>query len=210
MGDTRKRSAWFRVPSPAMTVACVALAVALSGVGYAAVVLPANSVGSAQVKYNALRGADINEARLGKVPNANRLDSLDSTAFLRAGTVRLVSSVARGGPLPATAFPFTATKGSLVVNLSATGFRASGGQGCVQIQLRTDAGGAASEVRGTCMFFNLANVHATLPTLVAAFEVTPGKYWVRLEPALGLVTDNQDLFRLWIYEMPNNCLGTIC
>jgi hypothetical protein len=61
-------------PSPAMVVACLALAVALSGVGYAAVKIPRNSVGTNQlkadavtgpkVKANTLGGADINEASL--------------------------------------------------------------------------------------------------------------------------------------------------
>jgi hypothetical protein len=101
-----RRRIRLRFPSPAMTVACLALAVALSGASYAAVVLPRNSVGTAQlkanavtsakVKNNAIVGADVNEARLGPVPaalsaqsaasaaNADRLDSLDSTEFLRA------------------------------------------------------------------------------------------------------------------------------
>jgi hypothetical protein len=70
-----------RMPSPAMTVACIALAVALSGASYAAVALPRNSVGTAQLKRNAvtspkvrdnaIRGVDVNEATLGIVPAAN-------------------------------------------------------------------------------------------------------------------------------------------
>jgi hypothetical protein len=46
-------------PSPAMIVACLALIVALGGVGYAAVKLPANSVGNAQLKNNAVTGAKV-------------------------------------------------------------------------------------------------------------------------------------------------------
>ncbi|MGZ4334884.1 MAG: hypothetical protein ACXVRJ_11520 [Gaiellaceae bacterium] len=38
-----------RHPSPALVIACLALAVALGGTGYAAVVLPANSVGTKQL-----------------------------------------------------------------------------------------------------------------------------------------------------------------
>ncbi len=69
-GSKRKR---LRAPSPAMVVACIALAVTLSGVGYAAG-LAKNSVGSAQIKANAvgtnkvannsLTGSDINESTL--------------------------------------------------------------------------------------------------------------------------------------------------
>ena len=53
-----------RRPSPGLVVACIALAIALGGVGYAAVTLPKNSVGSPQVKSNSLSGNDINEASL--------------------------------------------------------------------------------------------------------------------------------------------------
>ena len=41
---------WFRRrPSPALVIACLSLAIALGGTGYAAVVLPANSVGTKQL-----------------------------------------------------------------------------------------------------------------------------------------------------------------
>ena len=63
-----------RRPSAALVVACLALAVALSGVGYAATALPRNSVGTKQlkrdavtgpkVKNNSLGGPDINESTL--------------------------------------------------------------------------------------------------------------------------------------------------
>jgi hypothetical protein len=48
MGRLRRR------PSPALVVACVALAVALGGTGYAAIVLPANSVGTKQLRNGAV------------------------------------------------------------------------------------------------------------------------------------------------------------
>src|ERR1700758_775963 len=41
-------------PSPALVVACIALAVALGGTSYAAVALAPNSVGTAQVKTGAV------------------------------------------------------------------------------------------------------------------------------------------------------------
>ena len=79
-----------RRPSPAMVVACVALIVALSGTGYAAIKLPAKSVGAKQLKTgavtniklarravtggkvarNTLTGTQIDEATLGTVRNA--------------------------------------------------------------------------------------------------------------------------------------------
>jgi hypothetical protein len=39
-------------PSPALVVSVIALSVALSGTSYAAIVLPANSVGTRQIKKN--------------------------------------------------------------------------------------------------------------------------------------------------------------
>jgi Pentapeptide repeats (8 copies) len=105
MDQSRKRR-WLHVPSPAMIVACVALFVALGGTSYAAIVLPANSVGTKQIKKSAvtgvkvknatltgakikdasltgakikdasLTGADIVAASLGKVPSAASADSV--------------------------------------------------------------------------------------------------------------------------------------
>jgi hypothetical protein len=46
-------------PSPAMAVACLALLVALGGVGVAATSLPANSVGRVQLKPNAVSSAKV-------------------------------------------------------------------------------------------------------------------------------------------------------
>jgi hypothetical protein len=48
-----------RRPSPALVVACLALAVALGGTGYAAVALPANSVGTKQLKQGAIIAAKV-------------------------------------------------------------------------------------------------------------------------------------------------------
>jgi hypothetical protein len=87
-------------PSPAMVVALISLFVALSGVAWAA-----NTVGSADVIDNSLlsqdlkdgaavksadvvndslTGADIAESSLGKVPNADKLDGIDSEGFVRS------------------------------------------------------------------------------------------------------------------------------
>lgn len=46
-------------PSPALVIACLALAVALGGTSYAAVTLPRNSVGTAQLKRNAVTSVKV-------------------------------------------------------------------------------------------------------------------------------------------------------
>jgi hypothetical protein len=51
-------------PSPAMVVACAALFVSLTGAGYAAVVLPKNSVGTKHLKRNAVNSAKVKKHSL--------------------------------------------------------------------------------------------------------------------------------------------------
>jgi hypothetical protein len=53
------------LPSPALVVACVALAVSLSGVSYAAAVLPRASVGTAQLKANAVTSQKVRDGSIG-------------------------------------------------------------------------------------------------------------------------------------------------
>ncbi len=51
-------------PSPAMVVACIALAVALGGTSYAAITLPRNSVGATQLRSNAVTSAKVRDGSL--------------------------------------------------------------------------------------------------------------------------------------------------
>ena len=53
-----------RRPSPALAIACLALAISLSGVGYAASVLPRNSVGTAQLRNDAIASSKIRNGSL--------------------------------------------------------------------------------------------------------------------------------------------------
>jgi hypothetical protein len=54
-----------RLPSPAMVVACVALAVALGGTSYAAIKLPRNSVGTQQLRKNAVVATKLSARSVG-------------------------------------------------------------------------------------------------------------------------------------------------
>ena len=102
-------------PSPALVVAVIALIVALGGTGYAAVVLPAHSVGTEQlkrgavttraihrsaitgskVKNNTLTRRDIAEQTLGEVPRAQHAESaVNAAAALRAGSAATAGNAA--------------------------------------------------------------------------------------------------------------------
>ena len=79
-----------RRPSASLVIACLALFVALGGVGYAAATIGSaaivdnsirskdvrnNNLRGKDVRTNTLKGADINESSLGKVPSAANADS---------------------------------------------------------------------------------------------------------------------------------------
>lgn len=53
-----------RRPSPALVLSIIALIVAMGGTGYAALKLPKNSVGSRQIKPDAVRSSDIKDGSL--------------------------------------------------------------------------------------------------------------------------------------------------
>jgi hypothetical protein len=68
-------SRWLRVPSPATIIALIALFVALGGTAYAAMNLPANSVGAEQIKSGAVTGTKLsdNAVTSAKVKNGTLL-----------------------------------------------------------------------------------------------------------------------------------------
>jgi len=69
MDDTRirrrvKALRGVHVPRPSTVIACIALAVALGGTGYAAIALPAGSVGTAQLKNGAVVSSKVKDGSL--------------------------------------------------------------------------------------------------------------------------------------------------
>jgi hypothetical protein len=160
-----------RMPSPAMVVACLALTVALGGTSYAAITLPRNSVGTAQlransisapklqersvgpnklqanavsdrvVKSNALTGTSINEATLGTVPLANDANKLGGNTVMR-----LVAAVAPGGA-EATVLNLNGLVVTLACPAGAVALRANSNSP-LAAQLRFEGFGAAASFGG--------------------------------------------------------------
>jgi hypothetical protein len=94
MTESKNRSLR-RLPSPALIVACVALVVALGGVSYAAGVLPANSVGSKQLRASAVTPSKVSPKTIAMLKRAQ-----DGKATAHAaGRGSLFASVDSGGPL---------------------------------------------------------------------------------------------------------------
>jgi hypothetical protein len=127
-----------RAPSPAMVVACIALAVALGGTSYAAIRLPAGSVGTKQLKRgavtgvkvrgNALSGAQINEARLAKVPSARLADRASDAATADTADQATRAPVSRLDYRQSAAVAIPTTGNHVRANVSCdTGLNAVGG-----------------------------------------------------------------------------------
>ena len=80
MGFTKQRLTYANV------VASIALFVALGGVGYAAIRIPDDSVGTKQLKQNAVRGVDARESTFGQVPSAAKTKSASALNGYRITT----------------------------------------------------------------------------------------------------------------------------
>ena len=117
-----------------MVVACLALLVALGGTGYAAIKLPANSVGTKQlkrgavigvkVKSNSLTGTQIKESKLSRVPSATRATSAETATTATSATSAPVARLDYASAvvaLPASGSTVTRGTVSCAAGLSATG-----------------------------------------------------------------------------------------
>jgi len=138
-----------RRPSPAMVVACLALLVALTGTGVAAVsqIVPRNSVGSAQLKSNAVVSA--------KVKNRSLLALDFKAGQLPAGPPGAAGPAGPAGPAG------TVTRLTAVVNASGSLARSQG---------TTSAGHV-----GTGQYEVIFNQNVTACTYVASVgNPTPG------------------------------------
>jgi hypothetical protein len=149
-------------PSPAMVVASAALFVALSGVGYAAIVLPAASVGTTQLKRNAVTSAKVKRHTLvrtdfkpGQVPKAARWATVDKTGtILRQSGGITAAKVQTGGY--AVTFPEAVT-GQLIL---------------VTPALAGDPTTRGAAIAGPCVDFAASCASATIANSVSVFTLS--------------------------------------
>lgn len=193
-----------RRPSPALVIACIALFVALSGTGYAVSKLPRNSVGSAQIKKNAVTGAKVMNGSLaaadfkrGELPAGAKGEKGDRGPAASAGAelTRSPEFVLPGGEVSTLMFSLTQfndrSTGRLVVSEPSRLIVNS----VVQLRRLTNAGVAATcivwinnggsnweQIGDETFFFETSNtsaerLHGPNTTFV---DVAPGSYDLRM------------------------------
>jgi hypothetical protein len=166
-------------PSPALVVACVALTVALGGVGYAAVSMPANSVGMLQLKANSVNSSKVLNGSLlradfapGQVPRGPQGLRGVQGATGPAGPIGPAGATGAAGP----AGP-TNTGVTLVVK---------------------NANGTGSETTSSTGFTDLAATTFEVPsgstaTLVANFSAETACYGADAYCGVRIVVDGSEL-----------------
>jgi hypothetical protein len=92
-----------RLPSPAMVVACIALAVALGGTSYAAIKLPSNSVGTKQLQKNAVVATKLSERSVGPRKLQNNAVTTRTVKDNQLTGAKIVESTLEKVPLASTA-----------------------------------------------------------------------------------------------------------
>lgn len=100
-------------PSPAMIVAIVALVLSLGGTSYAAIVLPANSVGTTQIKKNAVVGSKVKNGSLTTSDISSASLSKLGRVAIASGQVNVAASSSARVAVVALSAP---TKGFVLVN----------------------------------------------------------------------------------------------
>ena len=110
-------------PSPALVVALIALFVALGGTGYAVTKLPANSVGTKQIKKNAVTGVKVKDGSLSASDFAagTLLTGPQGPAGPRGETGATGSQGARGATGPAGPVEATYANGTPFFDLNVNG-----------------------------------------------------------------------------------------
>jgi hypothetical protein len=123
-----------------MVISCLALAVALSGVGYAATVLPRNSVGLLQLKPNSVNSVKVVNGSLLKADfKAGQIPTGPTGPAGPAGAAGAAGPAGPAGPAGASAVKFWATLDASGALLKSSGVLSTShiGTGLNQIKFNT-------------------------------------------------------------------------
>ena len=192
----RLHSLLARRPSPALVVASLALFMSLGGAGYAATQLPSNSVGTSQLRNNAVSYKKIQPGAVGTV-RAN-LKQLQARVSKTCGANTAISAIAQSGTptcgstlpaetgttsntasVPTTATtPTTVTSGTLPTGSSYLAF-------ANPTITATGAGGAgnAARVRVTCTLTVGSNTQTRAATLDVGTTTVPASESIPMQLA---------------------------
>lgn len=166
-------------PSPALVIAIIALFLSLAGTSYAAVKLPAGSVGTKQLKNAAVTGAKIKNravtaAKIStvglKVPSASRADSATSADVATTATTAATAGGVAAGAITDSSFSNTdagavaAAGGTITVSGTTPAFtRQFNRVGAAMTVTRMDTGFYEITVPG--LVYSEVEDHITLVTL---------------------------------------------
>ena len=116
-------------PSPAMIVACIALVLSLAGTGYAAIVLPAGSVGTQQLKTGAVTTAKVKtgavtsaKVRTGAITSAKVKNYTLTLADIKASALSSLGRVGLGSGSTTIGAGATGTVATVSLTAPTTGF----------------------------------------------------------------------------------------
>jgi hypothetical protein len=163
MDQSRKRR-WLRAPSPSMIVACVALFVALGGTSYAAIRLPANSVGTKQIKKSAVTAVKVKDATLtgAKIKDASLTGADIANGAVDAAKVGTIP----GARVRRTTTALVDTAATAVLSYDATDF---------------NVGGVFNSAQPTRMTAPVAGRYLIVATVRWESDVTGGRRTIALE-----------------------------
>lgn len=156
-------------PSPAMIVACVALFISLGGTSYAAVKLPAGSVGTKQLQANAVVGSKVKAGSLTLSDiSAASLSKLSRVAYHSANEM---DPVEFGAPQSIETVSLTVPAAGFVLVQGWVNAYAGEYGGEVRVTVRDDTTSDESEVYSS-MYLEATEQGSTGNS--AVFPVTPG------------------------------------
>src|SRR3954452_8651730 len=154
------------IPSPSMVVACIALGVAIGGTSYAALRIPARSIGSKQLKSNAITGAKVVDNSLtGSDINESTLEGIKA-----AGFEKLFYKTAQGPVIAPAPSPDNPSVGTVTASCD-DGMRAIGGGTKLENPAEMETVDGFPDAGSTVWTVHVANGDTTAPHTFIAYAI---------------------------------------